>query len=546
MEGLLREADAVANRMIREADRVTILARLRSEAETNARQREKVTEEKARALRDRTALDGELAALFADAKIQPLGFAEMRQWLNRHARIAADYATLRDARATLHEEEARVASAKDELARALAAAGHHDASNANKLAELVTVAAQRVAAIEAARRDAEDAARGVVEVRTKLDERVAVRTRDEVALADVIAKLGELLAPLGIPTDATAPEVNRSIEALRDLFDVIDKRADAEARARVADADVRAFEADLARAIAELAPDLASMELRDAAPALFARGAAAKEIARELATIEGQLESEGEVTLDEADRAIVTDPDAAERLAEELSERVEELDLETTRLTERIGGIRNGLEQMRAESHAAEAAATAQQKLSRVREHAERWCRVKLAAVLLSREIERYREENQGPLVAASSALFSRLTLGSFSGIKAGFDDKDRPCLRCVRADGATEVDVAGLSDGTRNQLYLSLRLASLVRRAGLAESMPLVLDDVLIQLDNQRASAALGVLAEVSRTMQVLFFTHHARLVNLARASVPASDLVVHELVSGPYATQSPAVVAG
>jgi len=75
---------------------------------------------------------------------------------------------------------------------------------------------------------------------------------------------------------------------------------------------------------------------------------------------------------------------------------------------------------------------------------------------------------------------------------------------------------------------------------------MPLVLDDVLIQLDDQRASAALGVLAEVSRTMQVLFFTHHARLVELARASVPASDLVVHELVSGPYVTQSSAVVAG
>ena len=546
MEGLLREADAVADRMIREADRVTILARLRSEAETNARQREKLAEEKARALRDRAGLDGELAALFAEAKIQPLGFAEMRQWLDRHARIVAEYATVSEARASLHEEEARVANAKGELARALAAAGHPDASEANKLAELVAVAAQRVAEIEAARRAAEDAARGAVEVQTKLDERVAVRTRDEAALADVIVKLGELTAKLGIPTDATAPEVTRSIEALRDLFDVIDKRADAEAKARVADADVRAFEADLARAIAELAPDLASMELRDAAPALFARGAAAKETARELSTVEGQLENEGEVTLDDADRAIVADPEAAERLEEELAERASELDLETSRLTERIGALRSGLEQMRAESHAAEAAATAQQKLSRVREHAERWCRVKLAAVLLSREIERYREENQGPLVAASSALFSRLTLGSFSGIKAGFDDKDRPSLRCVRADGATEVDVSGLSDGTRDQLYLSLRLASLVRRAGVAESMPLVLDDVLIQLDDQRASAALGVLAEVSRTMQVLFFTHHARLVELARASVAARARVVHELVSGPYALQSPAAGAG
>jgi uncharacterized protein YhaN len=166
--------------------------------------------------------------------------------------------------------------------------------------------------------------------------------------------------------------------------------------------------------------------------------------------------------------------------------------------------------------------------------------------VLLSREIERYREENQAPLLASSSSLFARLTLGSFAGVKAGFDDKDRPCLRCVRADGQTEVDVTGLSDGTRDQLYLSLRLASLLRRAELAEPMPLVLDDVLIQLDDQRAAAALAVLAEVSRKMQVLFFTHHARLVDLARTAIAASDLVVHELVSGPYLKQATASVAG
>ena len=185
---------------------------------------------------------------------------------------------------------------------------------------------------------------------------------------------------------------------------------------------------------------------------------------------------------------------------------------------------------MRAESHAAGAAADAQQELARVRLLAERWARARLAAALLAREIDRYREENQGPLLASSSSLFARLTLGAFTGIKAGFDDKDRPCLRCVRAAG-TEVDVAGLSDGTRDQLYLSLRLASLVRRAEVSDPMPLVLDDVLIQLDDERAAAALAVLADVSRRMQVLFFTHHARLVELAKAAVPADLLVVHEL---------------
>jgi uncharacterized protein YhaN len=143
-------------------------------------------------------------------------------------------------------------------------------------------------------------------------------------------------------------------------------------------------------------------------------------------------------------------------------------------------------------------------------------------------------------MLTKASQLFARLTLGSFSGVRAGYDDKDRPALRCVR-EGNVEVDVAGLSDGTRDQLYLSLRLASLMRYADMAEPMPLVLDDVLIQFDDERSRAALTVIAEVAPRMQVLFFTHHARMVDLARVAVPASSLTIHELASpAPAATST------
>ncbi len=532
VEGLLREADAVADRMIREADRVTTLARLRSEADAVARNIEKAKDDRERAVRSRDELRAELLGLFEPAGVEPQGFVEACQWLEDHAQIAEAWGQVREAEAALAAEEAKAASAKDDLVAALRAFDDGLGDCVSRLSDLVALAAERAARIEGQRREATDAVRSLVEVRTKLDERLALRTRDEAALADVSAKLGELLAPLGIAADAHVDEVRRSIEALRELFDVVDARAEEEARMRVTEADIRAFEDDLARALEELAPDLASLAPGDAARALFARAAEAREAAKEASTIDAQLASEEELVLDDAERALLSDPDAAARAEEELTEQIDEVDGEISRLTERIGGLRSGLERMRAESHAAEAAAAAQLHLSRVRENVERWCRVRLAAFVLSREIERYREENQGPLLAASSSLFSRLTLGGFSGIKAGFDEKDRPCLRCVRADG-TEVDVAGLSDGTRDQLYLSLRLASLLRRAEVAEPMPLVLDDVLIQLDDQRASAALSVLAEVARTMQVLFFTHHARLVELARAAIPPNELVIHELTN-------------
>jgi uncharacterized protein YhaN len=380
-----------------------------------------------------------------------------------------------------------------------------------------------------------------------LEELEASRAEDERALAEVAERLAELVVPLGVTPDASAEEVNRSIEAQRSLEQLAEKRADAEGRARLAGVEIQSFEDDLRRALADLAPDvdLGSVSLRDAALTLFQRGAAAKDNARELSELELQLAEVGpELSITDAERQLVLDPAALAAHEQDLAERSDEVEREITLLNQNIGGYKIGFEKMRAESNAAEAAAVAQASLARVRENAARWSRVKLAMVILAREIERYRDENQAPLLASASSLFARLTLGAFSGVKAGFDDKDKPCLRCLRAQKdaeAVEVDVSGLSDGTRDQLYLALRLASLLRRAEVSEPMPLVLDDALIQLDDQRASAALAVLAEVAEKMQVLFFTHHARLVELARAAVPAGQLVVHELAgSSPAAAHA------
>jgi uncharacterized protein YhaN len=202
----------------------------------------------------------------------------------------------------------------------------------------------------------------------------------------------------------------------------------------------------------------------------------------------------------------------------------------------RIGSVQAGLDHLSGASLAAEAAAEAQECLARVRAYAERYLRARLAELVLGREIERYRERNQGPILTRASELFRRLTLGAFSGLRAGYDDKDVAVLRCVRAKDGRETEVTALSDGTRDQLFLSLRLASLERYAETNEPMPLIVDDILVHFDDDRSRATLEVLGAIAERTQVLFFTHHARLVELARRAVPEGRLVEHRL-SGPSA---------
>jgi hypothetical protein len=99
--------------------------------------------------------------------------------------------------------------------------------------------------------------------------------------------------------------------------------------------------------------------------------------------------------------------------------------------------------------------------------------------------------------------------------------------LRVDDADGhALPVEV--LSRGTREQLFLSLRLALAACYARRGAPLPLVLDDVLVNFDSERAKAAAIVLRDFAAAgHQVLVFTCHEHMLRLFKSlKVPTSRL--------------------
>ena len=206
----------------------------------------------------------------------------------------------------------------------------------------------------------------------------------------------------------------------------------------------------------------------------------------------------------------------------ELEEELERLDDEIQDLNAQVRDLDAGLNRYE-ESDAADHAQNLSVQAAEIREEALRYARLRLSSVVLEREVERYREQNQGPVLKRANVLFPRLTLGRFRGLRVGVEERQ---IVLLREDGK-EVLVDGLSEGARYQLYLALRIASLERYLERNPPLPLVLDDILIHSDDDRAAAALGVLGELAERMQILFFTHHARDLTLARRGHPGGQAV-------------------
>jgi uncharacterized protein YhaN len=205
-------------------------------------------------------------------------------------------------------------------------------------------------------------------------------------------------------------------------------------------------------------------------------------------------------------------PAELSRIGAALSESVRIANETTTA----FDAARRELDAISGEANAARAEAKRQEALAAMADAAERFVKVETASTLLKWAIDRYRERRQGPMLSRASAIFSALTLDTFSRLVVDYD-RQPMALSAVRASGE-HVDIAGMSEGTRDQLYLALRLAALEEHGEKASALPFVADDLFINFDDGRARAGLRVLAQIAKRTQVIFLSHHDHLVDIVR----------------------------
>lgn len=332
-----------------------------------------------------------------------------------------------------------------------------------------------------------------------------------------------------------------SLDQITHLAHRLKQAQEAERRAQVLQADIdrltlqrRQVEKDQQRLAAELErlcrqagvddPDQLN-DVEDQAArkrALKDRLAAQRDQLREVSR---RSESDLRATLADFDQATIEA--RLEGIAEELRAGRGEQEQARQSLEE----ARQALQAIDSSDQAAEASSAMQAAATRIRDNIQPWARLKLAQALLKQAMERYRESAQGPMIATASRYFGDITGQRFERLLTDSDGDHFKLL--ARRPGGELIGVEAMSEGTRDQLYLALRLAALElrRQSESHQDLPLILDDVLITSDDARGSNILRALAQFGAGGQVMLFTHHQHLVDLARECLDANALQVVEL---------------
>ena len=591
-EKSVRRADQIGDRLRNESDRVAKQANFLADQREIERRITALKEDLRRSEEAHVRIEQEWNRIWKTVVVHPGRPKEMRGWVQRYHRLVEAFSAHQGRVEEVNELEEKSEAHRSLLYEQLEAIGKSPTDKNENLDYLLDLSETLVTRIEGDENKRGILVNQIRDLERRNSAAVQSMKQADKALTSWQDKWDEAVSNLGLEPDALPGEADAVLARVQELFERIDQARMMEGRIHAMEVDAENFAQWASELCSRLVPDLKNSPPDDIASALHERldkaladSARAEELKKQHISIEEAIQAE-QLIIDEHETklkelcrvagvesyselpevekrsdlfrekqekiaglekelteqsagagidALVHEArdvnyDALPAEIEALNENIQSLELKRSDLDQLIGSEKTVLDTMDGRAEAAELAEKAQGVLAELRDSVERYAKVRIASTLLRKEIERYREANQGPVLKRAGEIFAALTLNSFKGLIPDYDEKDNPILMGVRSSNE-KVPVVGMSEGTGDQLYLSLRLASLELRFLKGEPMPLILDDILINFDDERSSATLRVLAELSKKTQIIFFTHHRHLLELARANVEKDALFTYSL---------------
>ncbi|MBN2293090.1 MAG: AAA family ATPase [Pirellulales bacterium] len=245
----------------------------------------------------------------------------------------------------------------------------------------------------------------------------------------------------------------------------------------------------------------------------------AETLNRELEALRAEIEATVGGHCPQSEIAELLDNYSSETLEkrwDENTKRLEEIEVQIRERFEQRGKLTEKLKVLADDRRPAERQLELSIVKQRLKESIRRWRVLALTNGILQNIRIAYEKDRQPATLQEASGYLRRLTEGRYTRVWTPLGED---VLRVDDAAGES-LPCEVLSRGTREQLFLSLRLALVSSYARRGAKLPLILDDVLVNFDTKRARAAANVLADFARAgHQLLVFTCHDHILKLFRS---------------------------
>ena len=142
-----------------------------------------------------------------------------------------------------------------------------------------------------------------------------------------------------------------------------------------------------------------------------------------------------------------------------------------------------------------------------------RWKVLTVIGQVLEVVRKRFETDRQPQTLREASEYLHRLTGGHYRRVWMPLDGR----TLVVETDKGESLSLDLLSRGTREAVFIALRLALVTSFARRGTTLPLVLDDVLVNFDSGRVRAAAEVLCDFARSgHQIIMFTCHEHITDI------------------------------
>ena len=218
-----------------------------------------------------------------------------------------------------------------------------------------------------------------------------------------------------------------------------------------------------------------------------------------------------------------TTPESVGQEWETLEENLGHTEERRSALDEERGRIESSLERLTSEEESSALRAHREVLVEQLQAHAREWSKLAIAQAILQRARQKYERERKPGVMRHAERFFKTVTGNRYSHLYAPLGEQT---ITIASRDGATRQPTE-LSRGTREQLYLALRFGLIRELGDHVERLPVIVDEVLVNFDPQRARRAAEALVEMSETNQVLVFTCHPSTVELFMTAAPDAQVI-------------------